>query len=314
MENWYKGDLASVLDLLRLADRMGVDSVSLGEHIVMGSEELDRYPYASPEQRPQLFDERTPFYESMVYLGAIAAVTKRMRLSTGVMLSPLRPATLLAKQLVTLDHLSNGRVEIGVGVGWQKLEYDAGGVPWDGRFGRMVEIAKACRVLWTRTPASFHGEHVNFEGVYCLPFPIQRDGVPQWFGIAPSDRNIGRMAEVADGWAAYGQSLETISRSVPKIKQRMTELGRDPSKFNVRYISTRSSGTDGPISMRFLPRPRGYLMRVQPMSRCSSYCFALSPMTMSCSLTSALRRGTAIGDTPSHLTIGDSQWGVAAHP
>jgi probable F420-dependent oxidoreductase len=234
LESWFNEDLRPVLDLLSLADRKGVDFVNLAEHILMGKEDLDKYPYASAEMRPKLFDERTYFYEAMVYLGAVAGVTKRMRLSTGVMLSPLRTSTLLAKQLATLDRLSGGRIEIGVGVGWQRLEYDAEGLPWDGRFGRMVEIAKACKVLWTQAPASFHGKYVNFDGVYSLPFPVQKGGIPQWFGIGPSDRNIERLASVADGWAALGVPLDVVRNSLGKIKNRMVELGRDPSKFGVR--------------------------------------------------------------------------------
>jgi probable F420-dependent oxidoreductase len=234
MELWFNGDSRPVLDLISLADRKGIDFINMPEHILMGDHDLDKYPYADPATRPQLFDERTPFFEALVYLGAVASVTKNMRLSTGVMLSPLRTATLLAKQLVTLDHISGGRVEIGIGVGWQRLEYDAEGLAWDGRFGRMVEIAKACKVLWTQAPASFHGKHVNFDGVYQLPFPVQKGGIPQIFGVAPTERNIERMAEVADGWTPFTIPLDEVVRTVPKIKRRMAELGRDPGNFILR--------------------------------------------------------------------------------
>jgi probable F420-dependent oxidoreductase len=233
-ERWFADDATRLFDLVSLAERKGIDGVNLTEHILMGSGGQEEYPYADPNMRPKLFDEYTPFFETLVQLGAFAGITKRMRLSTGVLLSPLRTATLLAKQIATLDHLSGGRVDIGLGVGWQRFEYDAEGLPWEGRFGRMVEIAKACKALWTHAPASFHGKHVNFDDVYSMPFPVQKGGVPQWFGIGPSERNIERMAETADGWAPLGVTLEVVASTLRKIKARMTELGRDPGSFGLR--------------------------------------------------------------------------------
>ena len=233
-EAWFGESPRPVLDLLAQADEKGIDAVSLPEHILMGANDLDKYPYAPASTAGKLFDQFTPFHETVVYLAAIAAVTKRMRLSTGVMLTPLRTATLLAKQLVTLDHISGGRVEIGIGVGWQRLEYDAEGIDWDNRFGRMMEIAQACKALWTQAPASFHGKHVNFDGVYSIPHPIQKDGIPQWFGVAPTERNIERMAQAADGWVPLLTPLDVVVETMAKIKRRMAELGRDPERFALR--------------------------------------------------------------------------------
>jgi probable F420-dependent oxidoreductase len=233
-DSWYGEDPDSVLELVSLADRKGIDSVELGEHVLMGPNAIAQYPYLDPHRRNPLFDERTPFFDPVVELGAFAAVTKRIRLVTSVMLTPLRTPTVLAKQIATLDWMSHGRVDLGVGVGWQRLEYDAEGWPWDHRFGRLTEIAKACKVLWTEAPASFHGRYVNFDNVYSLPFPVQKGGVPQWFGVAASDRNIERMAEIADGWDPLGTPLDTVVSTTQRIKARMRELGRDPAKFSVR--------------------------------------------------------------------------------
>ena len=234
LDAMFNEDSRPVLDFVSLADRKGIDSVNVAEHVLMGDQRLDDYPYADAKTRPMIFDERTPFADPLISLAGFAAVTKNIRLSTNVMLSPLHSATVLAKQLATLDRLSGGRVEIAVGTGWQKLEYDATGVPWEGRYGRMVETAQACRELWTKAPASFHGRHINFDGVYSIPFPAQKGGIPQWFGIGPSDRNIERIASVADGWAPLKVPLDAVTGTTKRIKKRMEELGRDPSGFRVR--------------------------------------------------------------------------------
>jgi probable F420-dependent oxidoreductase len=241
MDIWYQRDPRPVLQHLAEAERRGFDGVMLPEHIVMNPEELDEYQYKDSAsyqddgvETDLMFSERTPFLEPIAYLAAIAAVTSRVTLSTNVLLSPLRPATLLAKQLATLDQLSGGRVQIGYGVGWVKLDYAAQGLSWERRYGRMVEIAEACKAIWTTAPASFHGEHVNFDGVFSFPQPVQPGGVPQIFGIGHSERNLERIARVADGWCPLLLTPDEVKVDVEKIKARMVELGRDPSNFIVR--------------------------------------------------------------------------------
>jgi probable F420-dependent oxidoreductase len=234
LEAFYGGDPRPVLKLLALADSKGVDGVVLPEHILMSPDDLDDYPYAGQSAKGRMFDETTPFFEATTYLGAVAAVTERMTLSTAIMISPLRTASVLAKQLTTLDHLSGGRIQIGVGVGWLKIDYEAEGLPFGRRFGRLVEIAEACRAIWTTVPASYHGEHVNFDDVYSFPLPVQKDGIPQWFGLGASERNIERMARAADGWAPLQVPWDVVGETLITIKKRMVELGRDPSKFGLR--------------------------------------------------------------------------------
>ncbi|CAN5221362.1 TIGR03619 family F420-dependent LLM class oxidoreductase [soil metagenome] len=234
LETFYGGRPRPVIDLIAMADQKGFDAVVLPEHILMDPNTLDDYPYDGQSAEGRWFDEMTPFFEATTSLAAIASRTENIKLQTGIMLATLRNASVLAKTLTTLDHISEGRVEIGYGVGWLELDYTAEGIPFKGRFGRLVEIAEACQQIWTNAPASYHGEHVNFDGVYSLPFPVQREGIPQWFGIGPSDRNIARMAKAANGWCPLQVPWDVVGETVPKIKQQMEDLGRDPETFGLR--------------------------------------------------------------------------------
>jgi alkanesulfonate monooxygenase SsuD/methylene tetrahydromethanopterin reductase-like flavin-dependent oxidoreductase (luciferase family) len=118
-------DLRWMVDLARVADESGIDQIALSDHVLMG-ERTDRYPYGTFPFAP---DE--PWMEPLTTLAAIASVTRRVRLATGILIAPLRPPPLLAKTIATLDVLSNGRVDFGVGVGWQREEYEASSVPFE---------------------------------------------------------------------------------------------------------------------------------------------------------------------------------------
>jgi probable F420-dependent oxidoreductase len=240
-ETWFGGDFEPVLRLYELADAKGIDQVNFQEHLVM-ADDFTNYP--GPGRFPG--DARTPFMDPVVMQSVVVARTRRLRVSTSVMLAPLRPAIVLAKELATLDLLSGGRLELGVGTGWQKAEYDAEGLPFEGRFGRMIETIEACRALWTQAPASHHGKHIQFDGVYCLPRPIQPGGIPVLFGIGPSERNLERIARFADGWAAPAMPLETIAAARETIFARMRALGRDTGGFRLRLYGRFIRSDDAP--------------------------------------------------------------------
>jgi probable F420-dependent oxidoreductase len=230
LQSWFGGDFAPVTEIVRAAEAKGVDLVSLTDHVVMG-ENVQNYPYG---RFPAPLDY--PWYEPLTVLSVLAGVTQRIRLSTGIVIAPLRPAVLLAKQLATLDVLSRGRVSIGLGVGWQKEEYEASGVPWEGRYGRLVEQVRVCRLLWSEAPASFHGETVRFERIHAYPRPLQSGGVPIWLGLAPNERNIERMAELADGWIPMEQDPQKLAPVIARLRRELAARGRDPAAFTVRVV------------------------------------------------------------------------------
>jgi probable F420-dependent oxidoreductase len=237
LQSWFGGDFTRVVDLVRVADEKGIDVVTLTDHLAY-SEGINNYPHGKFR-----FELDTPFYEPVAVLAAMAAVTKRIRLSTSIMIGPLRPALLLAKQLATLDVLSRGRLEIGLGAGWHKEEFDACGIPFEGRFGYLMEQADAMRALWREAPASFHGKHVNFDGLYSLPFPVQPGGIPILFGLAPSERNFKRIAAHGDGWAPIERDPAVLEQMIASLRAEFVGRGRDPVTLKVRVMPEGTSST-----------------------------------------------------------------------
>lgn len=227
LQGWFSGDFSKVIDLVLIADQKGIDQVLVTDHVIMGNR-LDKYPYGEFPVQPDY-----PWYEPTVVLAAIASATTRIRLATGIVIAPLRPAAVLAKQIATLDVISQGRVDIGFGVGWQKEEYSACGVSWDRRFDLMFEQVRACRELWSHAPASFHGEFINFDHLFSLPFPLQKE-LPIWFGIAPTENNIKQIAALGHGWQPMEKDPLKLKIAINTIRAAFEKHDRDPDCLQVR--------------------------------------------------------------------------------
>ena len=221
------GDISGVLKVAELADRMGVDEVHVSDHTLMtGSGHASRptFPY------PLTYDG---WYEPFALLSAIAATTSQIRLASHVVVAPLRPAVLLAKQIATLDALSGGRVHIGLGTGWQREEFDAAGIPFEGRLTRLVEQVEACRALWAGGPATYHGRTVSFTDVYSLPAPPQGEDLRISFGIPAGPRGVAEIARLGVGYCPSFHLGGDISDSVAAARQAYSDAGRDPDSLVV---------------------------------------------------------------------------------
>lgn len=229
LQQWFGDDFAGVVDLVQRAEARGVHQVSVTDHVVMG-EALETYPYG-PFPTTSDFN----WYEPLTTLAVIAGATSRIRLTTSILISPLRPAALLAKQIATLDDLSKGRVAIGLGTGWQKEEYLACGVPWEARYALMMEQAQAMRVLWRDAPARFAGKYISFDKTYCRPAPV-RGSVPLLFGLAPTPKNVARMAAEGDGWIPMEQNPAKLKQSMADIRSAMHACGRGAAPFGLRAV------------------------------------------------------------------------------
>jgi probable F420-dependent oxidoreductase len=146
----------------------------------------------------------------MTTLAAMAAVTTRVRLATGILIAPLRPAAVLAKTAATLDVLSGGRLDLGVGVGWQSEEYDAVGLEFAARGQRLDDTIGACRALWSQAPAAYASDSATFGDTFCSPRPAQ-ERLPVWFSGSLNARNLRRIVDLGDGWIPImGATTEMI--------------------------------------------------------------------------------------------------------
>ena len=221
-----------LVELAQLADRMGVDEVHISEHLAMsraGYERKGYFPY------PLDYDG---WYEPIASLSAIAMVTQRVRLATNILIAPLRPALLLAKQIATLDVISRGRVEAGFGVGWQKEEFEASNIAFEGRYGLLEEQVQACRALWSGGGARFAGERISFEDLTSLPLPAQGARLPISLGLPPTDRNLERIARLADGWYPVPMPAEELAGNIVRLRAACMAAGRDPGSVSVRAPMT----------------------------------------------------------------------------
>jgi probable F420-dependent oxidoreductase len=236
----FGGDLAAVLDAARAADDAGIDQLVLPDHVVMGPR-VDRYPFGKFPYGPE-----EPWIEPLTMLAAMAAVTQRVRLATGVLSVPLRPAVLLAKTAATLDVLSDGRLDLGVGTGWQREEFDAVGVPFTRRTARMDDTVRACQALWTKEPpVSFSSSTVSFEDLWCEPRPTQPRGIPVWFGGGPTEATARRVAELGVGWMPIGLMLrDELARAIELFTGAFEHAGRDPATLGVRAGIAAATGHD----------------------------------------------------------------------
>ena len=204
------------------AEESGFDTLWMGDHVVIPQNHASQYPYA--ERMPY---EESPNPDPIATLAFIAAKTKTLRLGTSVLVLPQRNPVVLAKQVATLDALSEGRVDLGVGVGWLREEFEAIGAPWERRGKRTDEHIEAMRALWTQPVASYEGELVRFQNVVCDPRPVQPGGVPITIGghTMAAARRAGRLG---DGFFpnAFGRNWHEL---IAEMRRSAEEAGRDPS-------------------------------------------------------------------------------------
>jgi probable F420-dependent oxidoreductase len=221
---------AAVGELARAAEEVGFHSIWAVEHAVVPLEYASTYPY---DDGGRLFKgaSQLDISDPLIWLAFAAALTTKIRLATGILILPQRNPLIAAKEIASLDRLSNGRIDLGIGVGWLREEFDALGVPFEKRGARTDEYLRAIRVLWSETEAEYHGEFVDFAPVYCQPKPTQ-SSIPILVG-GHSDRAARRAGELGDVFFPAERPVETLVSLHSAAKQYAEDAGRDPSSIEL---------------------------------------------------------------------------------
>lgn len=223
-------DPADAKRLALAAEAAGFESIIAVEHVVIPTHYTSRYPYSESGRMAGGIEAPRP--DPLAWLTYVGALTSRLRLITGVLVLPQRNPLVLAKHLATIDHLTGGRLELGIGIGWLREEFDALGIPWARRGQRTDEYVEAMRVLWDRDDVSFKGDFVSFEGVSCNPKPAQ-GSVPIIIG-GNSLPAIRRAARLGDGYfPATGEASFDVGGAVHLLRNETEAAGRDPNAIEV---------------------------------------------------------------------------------
>jgi len=223
-------DRKYVIGLVEMLEEQGVESVWTVEHVIMARNYEPLYPYSKDGMAPTAPDTLMP--DPLEWHAFAAARSERINLGTSVVIASQHSAAILAKRVATLDALSGGRVRLGVGIGWQREEYQAVGVPYSDRGRRLDETIEAMRVLWRDEWATYHGKHVNFENVHMDTKPFRKEGVPILIG-GSTEVAARRAGRLGDGWYPYVISPEDFGKGVETIRESAKAAGRDPSKVEL---------------------------------------------------------------------------------
>ncbi|MEE6137429.1 TIGR03619 family F420-dependent LLM class oxidoreductase [Mycobacterium sp. 050128] len=231
----------------RVLESAGFDRVLVSEHIAFG---MNMDAYADPGvggttggRQPTGPDG--PWLEPLTVLTYLAARTERIRLGTNILLAALRPAAVLAKTVATLDVLSGGRVDLGVGVGWQREEYDVAGVDFDRRGAILDQTLEVCTRLWRENEFSYASPELTFDRIHQMPKPLQPGGVPIWVSGTVNRAVARRLARFGKYWIPWGQDARDLADGIGRMRAAVEGVGGDPDGFGVTGSLRVKASADG---------------------------------------------------------------------
>jgi probable F420-dependent oxidoreductase len=224
-----------MLEAAQLMDRSGIDRLVVSDHVVFG-EHLEEYA------RPEIGGTRGGvqptgpdghWLEPMTTLSVIAGMTSRIRLGTNILIAALRRPVVLAKAAATLDVLSDGRLDLGVGVGWQREEYEAAALNFDERGQLLDQSLDLCQTFWREQRANYDSDGLSFKGIHMMPKPVQPGGVPFWVSGTVNPRVVRRLARFGSGWIPWGDDARDVATGIDRMREAVSSAGRDPSGLRI---------------------------------------------------------------------------------
>ena len=237
------GPMASpeiIANIAQLGESLGFHYLTLTDHIALPDTSTPGYPYSTTGE----FYTPDPGHrvEQLTTAAWVAAKTTRIRIVLAVMVVPHRPAVVTSKMLATIDVLSGGRLVVGIGAGWLKVELDAvSTTPFAERGAVTDEYIDAMRTIWTQDKPVFQGKYVKIDGLLTDPKPVQKPYPPIWVG-GESGPSMRRAARVGDAWYPIGSNnahlLDTLPRltaGIARIREMTKTAGRDPAAMGVAY-------------------------------------------------------------------------------
>ncbi len=224
----YREGSGAVQRLARAIEDIGYDQLDMFDHVVMG--------FPNERRQAPMYPPKMPILEALMTLSFIASATSRIGLGTEVLVLPQRQPVMVARQIATLDTLSDGRVRLGVGVGWQKAEFDALGEDYTTRGKRMDDAIRLLRACWQDEKIAFTSPHYNLDDIAMEPKPPQGGNLPIWIG-GGSKRALRRVGELGDGWLATGMHDEAmVAQAISDIHQHAERTGRDPAAIGLQMM------------------------------------------------------------------------------
>jgi probable F420-dependent oxidoreductase len=244
------GDFRFLVDRVRAADAAGIDRIVCSDHVVYG-ENLDAY--GDPKNGGAAGGKQPTgpdgiWLEPLTFLTTVGAVTENVRLGTNVLLAALRRPVVLAKALATIDVLTGGRLDIGVGVGWQAEEYTAAGLDFTTRGRQLDHTVEVCQLLWREQIANYDSPELSFERIHQMPKPRQEGGVPIWVGGTVNRRSARRLAKFGSGWIPWGTDAGDLVEKIPAMRALVEAEGGDPG-FGVVGNATLVRDAEGAIDL-----------------------------------------------------------------